>query len=158
MAGRVTRVLLIGAVMALCAGLAGCGTHSPVKPDEPERIDLTALQQQAEEAYQNKEWPLSEERYTLLTKKMPLEPGPWFRLGNIYARTDRPGLAIGAYREAVIRDPKHLRAWHNMGVVQLQEAQRTFAEILQAAEQTDPLYQRSHEMIDAIEGLIHKDE
>jgi cytochrome c-type biogenesis protein CcmH/NrfG len=153
---RVSRAFLIGAVLTLCAGLGGCESQSAVKPDEQEHIDPIVLKQQAEDAYQNKEWGLSEERYGQLAKEMPVEPEPWFRLGNIYARTQRPDLAVSAYREALVRDPRHGRAWHNMGVVQLQQAGRSFSEIQQFADESDPLYQRSREMVDAIDDLIHK--
>jgi len=148
----------VAVIVAAAAGLEGCETHPSVDREDQGEIDLIAIKQEAEDTYQRKEWASSEEHYVLLTQKMPLEPEPWFRLGNIYARTKRPDQAVRAYREAVIRDPQHSRAWHNMGVIQLKQAGRSFAELQLITEPTDPLYQRSREMVDAIENLIKKND
>ena len=37
--------------------------------------------------------------------------------------------AIASYREALLRDPQHARAWHNLLQVQLREALLTAAEM-----------------------------
>ena len=40
-----------------------------------------------------------------------------------------PQGAIASYREALLRDPQHARAWHNLLQVQLREALLTAAEM-----------------------------
>lgn len=147
-------MLLLGAVLLA----AGCATQQGGKPDTPASTavasDLMAVEKTANEAYQRQDWVESEKNFLLLTQKAPGEAEPWFRLGNIYARTHRPDLAIRAYREVVVRNPKHARAWHNMGIVQLQQAKMSFDELTKFADPADPITARSVKLSDGIDSLI----
>lgn len=153
---------------ALCLALGGCAklqstkpgaptpatTPQPAENTAPAGADLLSVEREALEAYQRQDWATSEKNFVLLTQKIPAESEPWFKLGNIYARTERPELAVRAYREAVIRDPEHSRAWHNMGVVQLKQAAASFKELQKFADPDDPLYARGVELGNAIDGLV----
>lgn len=154
--GTAARILLA----TLClVSLAGCEFPSRMARTDraapiAEAADPGALAQSAKEAYDRQDWTQAERHYVALTTRVPADAEPWFRLGNIYARTLRGDLAIHAYREAVQRDPKHVRAWHNMGIVELQQAVASFAEIDKIAAKDDPLYQRSTDIRAAVQALI----
>ena len=83
----------------------------------------------AEAAYEAKDWQAAEQHYVSVTKRIPDEAHPWFRLGNIYARTERPDFAVRAYKEALIRDPQLSKAWYNMGLVQLRQSANSFLQM-----------------------------
>lgn len=113
-----------------------------------------ALASRAAEAYAKQDWATSESLYAALTQTNPGIVEPWFRLGNIYARTNRFDLALRAYREVVLRDAAHARAWHNMGVVQLRQAAQTFAELQKHAQPDDPFAARGAELGQAVHDLL----
>ncbi len=146
--------------LLLCASLLlpGCAEFQRT-PDaaatggEP-KVDLQGLEQQAEAAYAKGDWAASEQPFIALTKASPQAVEPWFKLGNIYARTNRYALAVRAYREVVVRDAKHVRAWHNMGVIQLRQAAETFAELATYAQGNDPLAVHGMHLRQAVEQLL----
>jgi len=154
-AGRrmLARTLLAGALAGL---LAACQFPASSIRNEPapSAADAETVERTAREAYDRQDWAQAEQQYLTLTTKEAASAEPWFRLGNIYARTDRADLAVRAYREAIARDPKHARAWHNMGIVQLQQAAASFGEIEKVASRDDPLYARSAEIRASIQALI----
>ena len=87
---------------------SGC-TQTPTTPDT-KPIDLDEVYGLAAEADEEQNWGASEKHYRTLTQKAPEEAEPWFKLGNIYARTLRIELAIQFYREALVRDPRNVKA------------------------------------------------
>ncbi|HEB59101.1 MAG TPA: tetratricopeptide repeat protein [Gammaproteobacteria bacterium] len=105
--------------------------------------DVAQLQRDAAHAYQLKKWKEAETAYVRLASLLPGEPMLWFRLGNVYAHTHQPEKSIAAYREALIRDPKMIKAWHNMGVMSLRSTTHLFIEMVQHLEPDDPLYEKS---------------
>lgn len=150
-------MLMRSACLTLCLVvlLGGCarsgGTRdeprTPAAPAAtPSGEDALTLSRLASEAYAKQDWATSERHYVALTTKVPADVEPWFKLGNIYARTDRFDLAVRAYREVLVRDTRHARAWHNMGVVQLRQAARTFEELQKYAAPDDPLASRGTEL------------
>lgn len=134
-----------------CAQFGGTGVTAPAKL-RPE--DLVALERQAGAAYDQQDWTTSEQHFIALTKAAPASVEPWFKLGNIYARTNRYALAVRAYGEVVVRDARHSRAWHNMGVIQLRQAAQSFAELEKYALHDDPLAVRGAELEHAIDQLL----
>jgi cytochrome c-type biogenesis protein CcmH/NrfG len=144
-------------LILLAIALSGCesfGKRSNASSTPPASVDLTQLDKDAAAAYAAQDWATSERLYVDLTKATPSATEPWFRLGNIYARTGRVEMAIKAYRETVIRDSKHARAWHNMGVVQLRQAAGSFAELAKYGAPEDPLVQRGAALGIKIEQLL----
>lgn len=116
--------------------------------------DLVETRAKADAAYQQEDWPAAEKNYLELTRAIPSDVEPWFRLGNIYARTDKLDAAVGAYREALVHDLKNSKIWHNLGIVQLRQATRTFIEMQQYTEADDPLGQRAQHVVNAVSDLM----
>jgi len=118
--------------LVFAAVLCGCNLQT-TRPDQTagssDIKDLATTQQRAKLAYDAANWPNAEVHYLKLTQALPLDAEPWFRLGNVYTRMERPADAINAYREALIRNPKSTRTWHNLGIVQLRQATRTFVQL-----------------------------
>jgi len=81
----------------------------------------------------------------------------WFRLGNIYVRTNRPVAAINLYREAVLRDPKYGKAWYNLSIVQLKQTAYSLNEMLLYTDINDPLYDKAKNMLEGIYAIIKQE-
>ncbi len=135
--------------------LVGCSLQN-IQSDKPspELSDIVQLEQTARKAYLDEDWATAEEAYKKLTLQLPGEVEPWFRLGNIYARTNNLDAAVATYREALIRDPKNSKIWHNLGVIQLKQAANTFLEMQQYTEENDPLSLRARYAVNSIANLI----
>ena len=61
---------------------------------------------------------------------------------------------MAAYRETVIRDPAHAKAWHNMGVIQLRQTANSFKEMQLHVDPEDPLYENGKATLDGINALL----
>jgi len=135
--------------------LTGCNLQSiQLGKSTPELSELVELEKQARTAYANEDWTTAEKAYRNLTLQLPGEVEPWFRLGNVYARTNQLDAAVVTYREALIREPKNSKIWHNLGVVQLKLAANTFLEMQQYTEENDPLGVRARHAVNSIANLI----
>lgn len=157
-ADRVTNTRIACATLLLLGGCAHQDS-SPVAPpveggEIQGQVDHATLAHRASDAYARQDWAESERQYVALTRAAPTDPEAWFRLGNIYARTQRAELAIRAYTEALARDPGHVRARHNLGIVQLRLARETFAELARRAASDDPLAVRGRALGEAIDALL----
>jgi cytochrome c-type biogenesis protein CcmH/NrfG len=120
----------------------------------PDATKIIEVEKRAYEAYQQEDWALAEREYRYLVQQVPSQSDPWFKLGNIYARTGQLDFAIGTYREALKRDPKNSKIWHNLGVVQLRQATNTFAEMLQYTNKSDPLHERAEHVVNSVTDLM----
>jgi Flp pilus assembly protein TadD len=149
--GAARPVLLAAAL--LCAACTAPGS----KPDKRQLEDVIALRAQAEAAYRGENWEEAERAYRALTQQVPAESDNWFRLGNVYARLGRHYDAIALYREALVRDPKNSRAWHNLGVTQLRVATSTFEELQQHTEPSDPVAERARRVVDSVMRLLQQE-
>ena len=120
---------LLFALLVLGA-LAGCQSAPPRAranaAQEAAPLDIKTTQERAQAAYGAGDWAAAEPHYVALARAMPQDAELWFRLGNVYARTDKPELAIAAYRETLVRKPELAKAWFNMGVIQLRQAANSF--------------------------------
>lgn len=103
--------------------LAACAT--PGREAAPP-IDVETAQREGQRAYAEEDWDAAERHYRALVTAIPQDAALWFRLGNILAHRDQPDAAIGAYREALVRDGSLSKAWFNMGVVHLRQAANAF--------------------------------
>ncbi len=130
----------------------GCDIQN-LQPN-PDLSSLVEVQKRADAAYQNEDWKTAEKEYLYLAKNLPGEIEPWFRLGNIYARTGQLDAAVSAYREALVRDTKNSKIWHNLGIVQLRQATNTFVEMLDYTNPDDPLNQRAKQIVDTMGDLM----
>ena len=139
-------------VLALPAAfLLGCES---APPREQAQLDLESVHAQAEQAYTDERWTEAERHYVVLVENVPREAEYWFRLANIYARTERPELAVRAYRDVLVRDAEHAKAWFNMGVVQLRQAANSFLNMKVHIADDDPQRQQADVAYDAILDII----
>lgn len=152
MATRLMRHVRLGVLLcALAALLAGCATSPTARLS-----DLAAVQQQADSAYSRHDWRTAAAAYGALTQRVPGNAAYWFRLGNCYARLDRPEPAVAAYRAALQRDPHIAPAWHNLGVVLLEQSQAAFQQAAANAKSGD-LLKHASEMLDERVSAVRKD-
>ena len=141
-------------VLLLVTNLSGCNTAGIKETDGAAKIDLLVLREEADSAYLNDDLATSEQHYETLDREIPEEALHWYRLANIYVRTNRPYAAINLYREAVIRDPKFSKAWYNMGIVQLKQTAFSLNEMLVYTDRNDPLYSKAATMLEEIKAII----
>jgi len=128
---------LAAAAIALSAVLTtGCATAvSGVIQSLDNDPDLMSINQEAQLAYEGGETAKAETLYRSLARRMPNDAETWLRLGNLYARSNRPDEAASAYHHALMADNAEARAWHNLGVVRLRQA---WASLLQAQATVKP--------------------
>ena len=146
-AARITLALL-------CILGAGCGAMESRSVGE----DLVKMQQEAQAAFNSGENARAEVLLKGLTRATPNDAETWFRLGNLYARTDNPDQAVNAYLTSLSLNGSDPRAWHNLGVVRLRQA---WASLLRANTLTaskDPINAASGEMIRALEKMPYLSE
>src|SRR5438128_2374485 len=132
---RIHTQVIVTVVLAVV--LASCGDGSLVKKN-----DLMVLQAAATKAYAEGDLPAAEKLFKALTERVPEEGEFWFRLGNVYARLQRPEEAVAAYKEALLRQNVKFKSWHNMGVVYLRQAANAFTQMLTEMTPEDPLFER----------------
>lgn len=149
------RLLLI---LLVLGGLAGCQSAPPNARtgagQQASVPDIKTIQERAQAAYDAGDWVAAEPHYVELARAMPQDAELWFRLGNVYARTDRPELAIAAYRETLVRDPELAKAWFNMGVVQLRQAANSFNQMEVHVKPGDPSRAQAAEAYAAILAIL----
>ena len=150
------RVLKFITVLLLLTNLSGCNMTGLKDTEDAPEIDLLALRDEADSAYLNDDLKTSEENYTILVKEMPEEALHWYRLANIYVRTNRPEAAINLYREAVVRDPEFSKAWYNLGIVQLKQTVFSLNEMLIYTDRNDPLYSKAATILEEIKDIIRE--
>lgn len=151
---RPALIALAGLLLILLAGCAGQNARQSEQPKE----DLFALRQKAAKAYAAGDMKESEKEYAELVKKVPQDADLWFRLGNVYASTQRPAAAVKAYHEALVRQPEMSKAWYNMGIMQLRQAVYSFSQLQVYSSTDDPLYSQSRHLIDGITDIIGGDD
>jgi len=147
--GLPTLVVLVVLVLLLsgCAAFRG-------GPVEPRTAEIAAAREAGERAYAAHEWDAAEPHYRTLVGAIPQDAELWFRLGNIYARVDKPDAAVAAYREALVRDGDMAKAWFNMGVVQLRQAANSFLKLGAHVDPEDPVTQQGSEAYEAIMAIL----
>ncbi|MCZ6893127.1 MAG: tetratricopeptide repeat protein, partial [Gammaproteobacteria bacterium] len=138
--------------------LAACGSTPERKEaaaaKELTAVDLMATLTSARSAYAQKNWREAERHYEILVRRVPKDPEHWFRMANIYARTERPDLAVTAYREVLVRDSNYAKAWFNMGVVQLRQAANSFRKMEVHVDESDPARTQAAEAYQGILDII----
>lgn len=142
----------------LLLSLVGCNQLGVKnEAEEQTKPDLIELQKRADQAYLNDEFADAERDYEILIKELPQIALHWFRLANIYVRTNRPTAAINLYKEAVLRDPTYANAWFNMSIVQLKQTAYSLNEMLIYTDKNDPMYDKAKALLDGIESIVQQD-
>jgi len=147
---RVACALLAAVALAGCAKFSagakpGTATNDPQQALAPE-VAMAA----AEAAYAAQDWPRAESNYLAAARASTRDPEPWFKLGNVYFRRARYDLASRAYEEALRVAPDHAKAWHNLGVVRLHQADESFAHVLAGGDPRDEALDASAAALRAI--------
>lgn len=106
-------IMLIGVVLTL----QGCSTFGKkeVAPD---------ILFQADARYQSGQLAQAEHLYREIVVKAPRISLAWFRLGNIYVRTNQLDAAISAYENAILYNPYEERYWVNLSLTREKQSQR----------------------------------
>ena len=136
-------------VLASTLLLSACAT-TPHK-------DLTAtsaLQKHAQQAYLSGDMNAAQADYLQLTQTMPNDTRYWFRLGNVYARSGQLQRAVHAYRHVLKHDADHAKAWHNLGIVLMQQAEAAFMQSASKARANDGLKAASLRMEQKVGRLL----
>ncbi|HTH95259.1 MAG TPA: tetratricopeptide repeat protein [Rhodocyclaceae bacterium] len=133
--------LIIVAAFAAATVLSGCAVF------RPSTEDMLTMQDHALRAYDQGDDAKAESLYLGIIKQAPDDAESWFRLGNLYARSDRPDNAAEAYQRALLLNPNDERAWYNLGVIRQRQAHAAFIQAWQLTHDDDPLHARSAAMI-----------
>lgn len=117
------RALIKIITLVLCVStLLACSTSPKHEPTKSTKLNLIAIEANAETAYRSGQLELAEGLYRqLLSEKRNYAPA-WFRLGNIYTRTNRLDAAVTAYQNCINSDSEHAKAWHNLAIARVRQA------------------------------------
>lgn len=145
-------MMRIFGILLVVIVLSGCSAAMPVREEAVIPPDKTISL--ADSTYTSSNWLESEKYYSILVQSGPPQALYWYRLGNIYAFTERPDAAIVAYREAIKLEPDSADTWYNLGMVQLRQAVYTFGQLQlhpgenqRTAEQGEKILKRLLELI-----------
>ena len=145
--------------ISLCLLLFSCAAQEVV-PEQPQsvqtQINPVDLAKQADEAYQRSDWEESEEFYSKLVDIYPLQALYWYRLGNVYAYTNRMDAAIIAYQQAISIEPDDANTWYNLAMAHLKLATISFNAIQGYGDPNDPLTSESLKLLEGILELIEQ--
>lgn len=121
------RLIVLVTLVGMGMVLGGCA-----------RPDLQTKQREAYRLYQDKKYAAAALEFEKLVELVPRDAELWFRLGNSYTRSKQPKRAITAYENAILRNPRHARAWYNKGIVHLQQGLKTFVDMHEYVDSADP--------------------
>ncbi len=142
-AGRL--MVLTGAVLlAACQSLSGT-------TELPQRSDLFQLSNDAQLAYEAGEDARAEKLYMAMARQTPGDPEIWFRLGNLYARSNRPDAAADAYQRVLSINGNEPRAWYNLSIVRLRQGWAALIQANNYSAAGDVINQESSQIIEHLE-------
>jgi tetratricopeptide (TPR) repeat protein len=142
------------ALVLLCAAGAGCGGMETRSAGE----DLVKMQQDAQAAFDSGENARAEALYKGLLRATPNDAETWFRLGNLYARTDNPDQAVNAYLTSLSLNGSDARAWHNLGIVRMRQGWAAFLRANTLTVPPQPIHAMSTEIIRTLEKMPYLSE
>ena len=99
---------------------------------------LLDLQTKASKAYEAGDCEAAVALYGRLADRFGTDTQSLLRIGNCHARSQRWTDARKAYRNALTRDPKFVKAWHNLSYVQARELEQTFVRMAGALDPAHP--------------------
>lgn len=130
--------------VSLLALLSACSTPTVIGGD------VFDLHRNAVLAYESGEDARAEALYQGLTRAAPNDPETWLRLGNLYARSNKPDDAADAYQQALLLNPNNHRVWYNLGVIRQRQAHAALIQANMLSEQNDPLHAKTEAMIEKL--------
>jgi Tfp pilus assembly protein PilF len=130
--------------------LAGCATPQEKTSQADE---LTSMHREAQAAFDQGNDARAEFLYKKLTTLATQDAETWLRLGNIYARTNNPQLAVEAYRQSLSINDTDPRTWNNLGIVMLRQSWYALVRAKQISMPNDPAFVNSADIIQVLERL-----
>jgi Flp pilus assembly protein TadD len=118
------------------------------------KTNLLTVQNEADHAYASGQFEHASEQYRRLAKAMPSDAGVRYQLGNSLARQGDVQGAVASYREALVRNPQHARAWHNLLQVQLREALLSASEMTKTLNPQEPHAEQSLQRAERLLELL----
>lgn len=105
-------------------------------------------------AYESGADARAEALYQGLARAAPNDPETWLRLGNLYARSNRPDNAADAYQRTLLLAPGDARAWYNLGIIRQRQAHAAFIQAHHFVADDDPLHARTKALSDRLAPAI----
>lgn len=107
-------------------------------------------QQSAVLAYESGADARAEALYQGLARTAPNDPETWLRLGNLYARSNRPDKAAEAYERGLLLAPADARLWYNLGIIRQRQAHAALIMSHRYIDEADPLRVRTEALIERL--------
>lgn len=117
----VKKYALVFLITLVCVSCASTNTKDDIASTK-QIISTIQTSQKATKAYDREDFKSAEDLFLQVVKNDIGNSRAWYKLGNIYANSDRPLAAIDAYHKAIEIKPDHLKARHNLGVIYLEQA------------------------------------
>ena len=120
------QVLPYAMILAFIWVLSGCSTNGfETEPGKLQNLRSKQAPQLAAAYKAYEEGRLSSAETLLLqyTQKHPNFTDAWFKLGNIYYRTGQYPAAITAYENVIQQQPKYGKAWYNLALTRIRQAE-----------------------------------
>ncbi|MDN3578969.1 tetratricopeptide repeat protein [Chitinimonas viridis] len=133
----------------LHALLAGCSAMPAAITGDA--ADAYAMHREAEAAHQEGDDVKSERLLQGLLRVAPNDAETWFRLANLYARSDRPEQAAEAYQRSLMIKPHDARAWHNLGVIRQRQAAAAMMQAHSLAADDEALRSKAAQVLQLLE-------
>jgi tetratricopeptide (TPR) repeat protein len=136
-------------LVALLSLLTGCSAFNLGQDMNPYEMQQSALR-----AYDSGNDAEAESLYLGLIRIAPNDPENLLRLGNLYARANRPDRAAETYTQALLLAPGDSRLWYNLGIIRQRQglAAMMQAHLLTAKE--DPLHIKSEALTTCLAPVV----
>lgn len=128
--------------------LSACATNAG-------RNEVLKRLENADRAYDAEDWRAAEDGYRALTTLVPNDAYAFFRLGNVLAKQTRYDEAAYAYQEALIRDASLIKAYSNLGMVRLLQAETAFSAVTSKARTSDGTTANARMMLKELRKITH---
>jgi tetratricopeptide (TPR) repeat protein len=125
-------------ILFVCFLLSACATEPGIQQPAQQTLQAPqgeALLEQAEAAYQAKNFTEAKAKFEQLIVIYPKIPYMWFKLGNTNMKLQQYENAASAYRHVIALDAHYAKASYNLGIVRLIESEQAFK---QARENAPP--------------------
>lgn len=146
--------------LAACCLLAACASSPQVAGLPPASSagagvgELLALDTAAAQAYDAGSFADAAEQYMELVRQRPHDAAYWYRLANALVRTGALDDAAVAYQQVLVLDQGNDKAWHNLGVVRLQQAQAALAQAVKRADAGGEVFEDSLKLSTGLYTLV----